>query len=72
MYLGHLNRSFIFLMPIQWVNGFQSVRHSGGYLPFEAEISKHVKFGASNLVTVAVNNTLTPWTIPQGDPIVLK
>lgn len=50
----------------QWVNGVEVVQHSGGYLPFKADISKNVKFGQTNWITVAVNNTLTPWTIPQG------
>jgi len=49
------------------VNGVELVQHSGGYLPFEADITGNVKFGHSNCITVAVNNTLTPWTIPQGN-----
>lgn len=36
-------------------------------MPFEAEISEHLKYGHLNFITVAVNNTLTPWTIPQGN-----
>ncbi|MPC12549.1 Beta-glucuronidase [Portunus trituberculatus] len=31
-----------------------------------AEISSHLSFSQENLVTVAINNTLTPTTIPQG------
>lgn len=60
------SKSHLALILYQWVNGVEAVQHSGGYLPFEAMISKHLKFGHSNVVTVAVNNTLTPWTIPQG------
>ena len=41
--------------------------HSGGYLPFEADVTSSLVFGNVNLVTVAVNNTLTPVTIPQGE-----
>lgn len=51
---------------IVWVNGIEVVQHSGGYLPFEAEVSVHLKYGHLNSITVAVNNTLTPVTIPQG------
>lgn len=50
----------------QWVNGVEVVRHSGGYLPFDVEVTDKMKFGHLNFITVAVNNTLTPWTIPQG------
>jgi beta-glucuronidase len=43
------------------------MEHEGGHLPFEAEIDEDV-FKSKNhvCVTVAVNNTLTPQTIPQG------
>ena len=40
--------------------------HNGGHLPFEARINDYVMFGGSNRVTVAVNNTLTPTTLPPG------
>ena len=50
----------------QWVNGVKVAQHSGGYLPFKSDISSHLKYGLKNSITVAVNNTLTPWTIPQG------
>ncbi|CAB4054672.1 uidA [Lepeophtheirus salmonis] len=39
-------------------------KHKGGHLPFEADITNVVK--VENIVTVAVNNTLTPITLPQG------
>jgi len=48
------------------VNGVEVCKHSGGYLPFVADVSSQLKYGHLNSVTVAVNNTLTPWTIPQG------
>lgn len=50
-----------------WINGKPAVEHAGGHLPFEAEISTHLKFGQINLISVAVNNTLTQHTVPQGD-----
>ena len=40
--------------------------HEGGHLPFEAVVSKNLKFGKENWITVAVNNTLTPTTLPPG------
>ncbi|XP_071110750.1 beta-glucuronidase-like [Haliotis cracherodii] len=49
-----------------WVNSQKVVEHNGGHLPFEAEINKYLNFAGSNLLTVAVNNTLTPHTLPPG------
>ncbi|XP_064533940.1 beta-glucuronidase isoform X2 [Pseudopipra pipra] len=52
----------------QWVNGVQVVEHEGGHLPFEADISSIVQGSPGTLcrVTVALNNTLTPHTLPPG------
>lgn len=49
-----------------WINGQNLISHEGGHLPFEAEITPLLNYGTSNTVTVAVNNTLTPNTIPPG------
>ena len=51
---------------MQWINGMEVARHSGGHLPFEAVINKVIEIGAENRITVAVNNTLTPHTLPPG------
>ncbi|CAM1154623.1 GUSB (predicted) [Pycnogonum litorale] len=51
---------------IVFLNGISVVNHTGGHLPFEAELSEHINWSGSNLLTVAVNNTLTPDTVPQG------
>ncbi|XP_002722331.2 beta-glucuronidase isoform X2 [Oryctolagus cuniculus] len=53
---------------IVWVNGVHVTEHEGGHLPFEADISKLVQSGplASCRITIAVNNTLTPYTLPPG------
>ncbi|XP_057378859.1 beta-glucuronidase-like isoform X2 [Daphnia carinata] len=51
---------------VVWINGVEVTNHSGGYLPFTVKITDYLKFGHLNWITVAVNNTLTPWTIPQG------
>ena len=53
-------------VPVQWVNGVEVVSHSGGHLPFEANITDLVKTGTPNRITVAINNTLTPHTLPPG------
>lgn len=42
------------------------MEHNGGHLPFEAVVNSQLHFDKVNLVTVAVNNTLTPHTIPPG------
>ncbi|XP_029840574.2 beta-glucuronidase isoform X1 [Ixodes scapularis] len=41
-------------------------KHVGGHLPFGAEVTKALIYGGKNRVTVAVSNTLTKSTIPQG------
>uniref|UniRef100_A0A452UJW7 Beta-glucuronidase n=1 Tax=Ursus maritimus TaxID=29073 RepID=A0A452UJW7_URSMA len=53
---------------IVWVNGVHVAEHEGGHLPFEADISKLVQSGplSSCRITVAINNTLTPHTLPPG------
>ena len=50
----------------QWVNGQEVMHHEGGHLPFEETVNPYLKFGQANRVTVAVNNTLTPHTLPPG------
>ena len=51
---------------LQWVNGIQITTHSGGHLPFEGDVTDIVKTGAPNTVTVAINNTIGPHTLPCG------
>lgn len=53
---------------IVWVNGIHVIEHEGGHLPFEADISKLVQSGplSSCRITIAINNTLTPNTLPPG------
>ena len=62
----HVIRSVLVSVPPQWVNGVEVVSHSGGHLPFEANITSLVTTGATNRITAAVNNTLTPHTLPPG------
>ncbi|XP_076452855.1 beta-glucuronidase-like [Babylonia areolata] len=49
-----------------WVNGQQVMSHNGGHLPFEGQINSAVNFNGANRLTVAVNNTLLPTTLPPG------
>ncbi|KAF6203623.1 hypothetical protein GE061_001955 [Apolygus lucorum] len=49
-----------------WVNGQEVLEHDIGHLPFEAEVTSSVLFGQENRITVELNNTLTPTTVPQG------
>ena len=42
------------------------MQHEGGHLPFEAEVNKYLSLQSENRITVAVNNTLSPTTLPCG------
>ncbi len=49
-----------------WVNGAFAGEHNGGYLPFEFNITSHIKKREKNILVVRANNELTHDTIPQG------
>lgn len=49
-----------------WVNGREVVSHKGGFLPFAADVSDAVCYGAENRLSVAVDNLLTWETLPPG------
>jgi beta-glucuronidase len=49
-----------------WVDDVEVVQHEGGYTPFEADVTEHVRPGAQVRVTALVNNTLTFQSIPPG------
>jgi len=52
---------------VVWINGEEITEHRGGHLPFQAELTgSGLNFGQPNRITVAVNNTLTGETVPQG------
>ncbi|XP_051891617.1 beta-glucuronidase [Pristis pectinata] len=53
---------------VVWVNGVQVTFHEGGHLPFEADVTKVMQSSPSPQyrITIAVNNTLTPYTLPPG------
>jgi beta-glucuronidase len=51
---------------VVWVGDEQVAEHEGGYTPFEADVSDHVRAGEEALVTVVVNTELHWDSIPPG------
>jgi beta-glucuronidase len=49
-----------------WVGDEQVVEHEGGYTPFEADVTDHLRVGEEARVTVVVNNELSWTSIPPG------
>jgi beta-glucuronidase len=49
-----------------WVGDAEVVSHEGGYTPFAADVTAHVRAGEAARVTVLVNNTLSFQSIPPG------
>lgn len=56
---------------ILYINDIEVARHVGGYMPFSADISDHVKAGETFRLTIAVSNVLTNETIPPGEVVTL-
>ncbi|KAB7495571.1 Beta-glucuronidase, partial [Armadillidium nasatum] len=54
---------------IQYINGVELTSHEVGHLPFDAEISDYVFSDSANWITICINNTLTPLSIPQGEVV---
>ena len=54
-----------------YVNGEWVMNHTGGHLPFQADITKLSYIGTENHISVAVNNVLSNITLPQGR-VILK
>lgn len=50
-----------------WVNGALVKEYTGGFLPFEADISEAVFYGKENHVAICVNNELNWQTLPPGE-----
>jgi beta-glucuronidase len=50
-----------------WVNGIFVTEHKGGFLPFETDVSRTLKYGKENKITVKVNNILDWTTLPVGE-----
>jgi len=49
-----------------WVDDVEVMQHEGGYTPFEADVTEHVRPGEEVRVTALVNNTLSFQSIPPG------
>jgi beta-glucuronidase len=49
-----------------YVDDVLVAEHAGGYTPFEADITEHVRAGQEFRLTIGVNNELTDTTIPPG------
>ncbi len=49
-----------------WVDDAEVVAHEGGYTPFEADVTAHLKPGEEARITVVVNNELSWRSIPPG------
>jgi beta-glucuronidase len=51
---------------VVWVDDVEVVAHEGGYTPFEADVTAHVRPGEAVRITVVVDNRLTWQSIPPG------
>lgn len=49
-----------------WLDDVEVGSHEGGYLPFECDLTDHVRAGRSARLTICVNNTLSFQSIPPG------
>jgi len=49
-----------------FINEKETIDHSGGYTPFDVEVTQLVKAGEDFRLTIAVSNELTNETIPPG------
>lgn len=49
-----------------WIDDERVVEHEGGYTPFEADVTAHVRAGEEARITVVVNNVLSWTSIPPG------
>src|SRR5829696_5881385 len=51
---------------VVWVDDVEVAAHEGGYTPFEADVTAHVRPGEEARVTVVVDNRLTWHSLPPG------
>ncbi|MCH4890132.1 beta-glucuronidase [Acidaminobacter sp. JC074] len=49
-----------------WINGQLALEHSGGYTPFEADVSNFLDKDYNNRITVWVDNRLDFTSVPMG------
>jgi beta-glucuronidase len=72
LFISSVRESFIIpnskiRLSLQFVNGELVASHAGGHVPFQADVTSVLQYGQKNLISVAVNNTLTDITVPQGE-----
>lgn len=62
----HLRLRFqaVFYLARIWVNGVYVGEHEGGYTPFAFDVSALIKPGQANVITVQVDNKISPVRIP--------
>jgi beta-glucuronidase len=51
---------------VVWMDDVEVARHEGGYTPFEADVTAHVRPGEDARITVVVDNRLTWHSLPPG------
>ncbi len=51
---------------VVWVDDVEVARHEGGYTPFEADVTAHVRPGEEFRLTAVVDNRLTWESVPPG------
>ena len=50
-----------------WVNGAPVGEHEGGHLPFEFDVTRHMRWDAPNVIAIRVENHLQPNRVPAGN-----
>ena len=50
-----------------WINGKAVGKHEGGNLPFAFEISSLINWGATNRISIQLENILKPTRVPTGN-----
>ncbi|MGY1836645.1 beta-glucuronidase [Blastococcus sp. SYSU DS0510] len=51
---------------VVWVDDVEVVAHEGGFTPFEADVTDHVRPGTSARITVVVDNRVSFQSLPPG------
>ncbi len=64
---AHVAFKGVFQVADVWVNGHHAGRHVGGFTGFTFDVTDYVKWGASNLLAVRVNNVLDPNIAPANE-----
>ncbi|MBN1306351.1 MAG: hypothetical protein JXA18_00435, partial [Chitinispirillaceae bacterium] len=49
-----------------WINGTSLITHQGGYTPFVLDLTKHLQFGAANVIAARLDNNASS-SFPPGN-----